>query len=92
MPEFLKGIETGTFLIKEGSQAAGHSVKELALRAETGATIIAVQRAEEVHQNPAPGFVLRARDIVLLIGKKKDINKAMEYLGSDKIQILKYHR
>jgi CPA2 family monovalent cation:H+ antiporter-2 len=81
--EFLKDIGTGTYLVKEGSRMSGHSIKELRLRTETGVTIIAVQRADEVRQNPAPDFVLREGDVMLLIGNKRDINKAMEYFGSD---------
>lgn len=80
--EFLKNIETETYLIKEDSHMSGHSIKELHLRAETGVTIIAVQRGDEVHQNPSPDFILKSGDVLLLIGKRKDINNAIEYLES----------
>jgi len=90
--EFLKDIETETYLIKKGSHISGHSIKELHLRAETGVTIIAVQRGEDVHQNPPPDFVLKSDDVLLLIGKRKDINNAIEYLESDKFVVAKYHR
>ena len=88
---FLKDIETETYLIKEGSSVSGHSIKELHLRAETGVTVIAVQRGEEIHQNPSPDFDLKAGDILLLIGRKKDINHAGDYLESDKFIAMKYH-
>lgn len=90
--EFLKGIETETYLIKKGSHVSGHSIKELHLRAETGVTIIAVQRGDEVHQNPSPDFVLKSGDVLLLIGKRKDINNAVEYLESDRFLVARYHR
>jgi len=90
--ELLKEIETETYLIKEGSHVRGHSIKELHLRAETGVTIIAIQRGEKIHQNPPPDFVLMAGDIILLIGKREDINRAIEYLESDKLLAIKYHR
>lgn len=90
--EFLKGIETETYLIKEDSNVTGHSIKELHLRAETGVTIIAIQRGEKVYQNPQPDFVLNSGDIVLLIGKRKDINQAIEYLESDRFLVARYHR
>jgi len=90
--EFLKDIETETYMIKEGSHVSGHSIKELHLRAETGVTIIAVQRGGEIHQNPSPDFVLKTGDIILLIGKKKDINQALDYLESDRFLVMKYHR
>ncbi len=90
--EFLKDIETETYLIKEDSNVAGHSIKELHLRGETGVTIIAIQRGEKIFQNPAPDFVLNSGDIVLLIGKRKDINQAIEYLESDRFLVARYHR
>jgi len=90
--EFLKDIETETYLIKKGSHMSGHSIKELHLRAETGVTIIAVQRGDEVHQNPSPDFILKSDDVLLLIGKRKDINNAVEYLESERFLVARYHR
>lgn len=90
--EFLKDIETETYLVKDGSNIIGHSIKELHLRAETGATVIAVQRGEEIHQNPSPDFVLKSGDVLLLIGKRKDVNNAIDYLESDRFLVAKYHR
>lgn len=90
--EFLKEIETETYLIKGGSHLDGHSIKDLHLRAETGISIIAVQRGEDVHQNPPPDFVLKSGDVLLLIGKRKDINNAIEYLESERFLVTKYHR
>lgn len=90
--EFLKGIETETYLIKEGSHIIGHSLKELHLRAETGVTIIAIQRGEDIYHNPSPDFVFKSGDVLLLIGKRKDINSAIEYLESDRFLVAKYHR
>lgn len=90
--EFLKGIETEIYLIKENAHVAGHSIKELHIRAETGVTIIAIQRGEKIFQNPPPDFVLNSGDVVLLIGKRKDINQAVEYLESDRFLVARYHR
>lgn len=90
--EFLKDVETEIYLIKKDSHISGHSIKELHLRAETGATIIAVQRGEEIHQNPPPDFILKSGDVLLLIGKRKDINNAIDYLESDKFLVARYHR
>lgn len=90
--EFLRDIETETYLIKKDSHVGGHSIKELHLRAETGVTIIAVQRVEEVYQNPSSDFVLKSGDVLLLIGKRKDINNAVEYLESERFLVARYHR
>jgi CPA2 family monovalent cation:H+ antiporter-2 len=80
--EFLKGLDTETYLFKKKSAMAGHSLKEINLRDRTGVTIIAVQRGDAVHQNPSSDFIIREGDIILLIGKKEDINRAIGYFES----------
>ncbi|MBI5182494.1 MAG: hypothetical protein HZA06_06250, partial [Nitrospirae bacterium] len=77
--EFLKDIETETYLIKEGSPVDGRSISELHLRAKTGVTIITVQRGERVHHNPSSEFILKAGDVVLFLGKRENVNRAIEY-------------
>ncbi|KAF0179948.1 MAG: monovalent cation:H+ antiporter-2 CPA2 family [Nitrospirae bacterium] len=78
---FLKGLHTETYQILKGTRADGVSIKALRLRAETGATILAVQRNDEVHQNPSPDFHLHADDLLLLIGNRESVEKSAEYLA-----------
>lgn len=80
--ELLKGMETETYLIRDTSGAVGLSLRELNLRVETGATIIAVKRRETVHHNPSSDFMLKEGDILLIIGKKEDIDRAVGYIDS----------
>lgn len=80
--EFLKDIETDTYLIKKNSSLVGHTIEQLRLRTETGVTIIAVQSGSEIIQNPHPQLVLRDNNVLLLIGKRKDISNALEYLDT----------
>ncbi len=75
---FLKDIESEVYLLKKGTAAHGRTLKALDLRANTGATLIAVQRKSKVFQNPPPNFILKAGDAVLLIGKRQDIGLAVE--------------
>jgi K+/H+ antiporter YhaU regulatory subunit KhtT len=65
--ELLQDI-TETCLLKQGSTANGQTLKELDLRAKTGATIIAAQRKDKIYQNPPSNFALKTGDAVLLIG------------------------
>lgn len=81
---FLKGIDTETYLIKEDSCVDGYSIKDLRLRSETGVTIIAVQRGSEIFHNPSPDFVLQKNDVILFIGTREDIKRAINYLESDR--------
>jgi len=90
MQAIMGGIQTETYYIGEGSDVAGHSLRELRLRANTGATAIAVERAGTIHQNPSPDFVLRSGDVILLVGRKEDIGHAREYLDSDTFLSEKY--
>lgn len=78
---FLKGLHTETYQILKGTRADARTIKDIRLRAETGATILAVQRGDEVHQNPSPDFHLRADDLLLLIGNRESVEKAADYLS-----------
>jgi CPA2 family monovalent cation:H+ antiporter-2 len=91
MEEMTKGIETETYLVKEGSQIPGHNLRELHLRAMTGATVIAIAREGALTQNPSPDFVMKENDVLLLVGKREHINRAMQYMESDEFLASKYH-
>jgi len=80
--EFLRGLGTEMYMIKEGSRVADQSVKEIKLRSRTGATIMAVQRKGKIFQNPSPDFILQSGDTVLLVGEKETIDRAIEYMES----------
>lgn len=80
--DLLQSIETESYCIDDCSPVAGRSIGSLNFRTKTGCTIIAVQRGEEIIQNPRPDLVLSAGDTVLLIGTKEDLARAVDYLGS----------
>jgi CPA2 family monovalent cation:H+ antiporter-2 len=76
---FLKDLHNEILEVMPGCLADGQSIKSLKLRTETGATILAIQRADEIHQNPSPDFHLHAGDIVLVIGNRESIDKAADF-------------
>jgi CPA2 family monovalent cation:H+ antiporter-2 len=80
--EFLKGLDNETYLITKDSWVDNHSLEEINLRAKTGATIIAIQRKDKIHNNPSPDFILQAGDIVLLVGERENIDRAIDYIES----------
>jgi CPA2 family monovalent cation:H+ antiporter-2 len=80
--EFLKGLGNETYLITKDSWIDNHSLEKINLRAQTGATIIAIQRKDKIHHNPSPDFVLKTGDIVLLVGERENIDRAIEYIES----------
>ncbi|MEJ2696108.1 MAG: cation:proton antiporter [Candidatus Sulfobium sp.] len=80
--KLLGGVETETYLIREGEKIDGKSVGGLRLRTKTGASVVSVQRGDRIHYNPSPDFVMKAGDVILLIGGKDDIHRAFEFFKS----------
>lgn len=80
----LDALEAGTtdiFRIEPGSPVAGRSLRDLDLRHETGATVLAVVRGETPHPNPAPDTVLETGDDLVLVGSHAQIDRAFDLLG-----------
>lgn len=80
----LDALEAGTtdiFRIEPGSPVAGRTLRDLDLRHETGATVLAVVRGESPHPNPAPDTVLESGDDLVLVGSHADIDRAFDLLG-----------
>jgi CPA2 family monovalent cation:H+ antiporter-2 len=77
--EWLPQIEIEWYKVSESSLLAEKSIKELQVRKKTGVTIIAVRRGQEVFTNPEPDFRLKAEDILLFIGKRKNMFTALNY-------------
>jgi len=71
------GLEMVTVEIQ--SRAAGRTLQELHLRANTGATVIAVQREAERITNPPPDMRLLEGDQVLLMGTAEQLERARAY-------------
>jgi monovalent cation:H+ antiporter-2, CPA2 family len=63
-----------------GAPAAGRSLRELDVRKNTGATVIAIARNGEANTNPGPDFMLQQDDIVVLIGGHRELDDAMNLL------------
>ncbi len=56
------------FTIEEGTLADGRSIKELDIRARTGASIVAVERDGARNRNPGANWRFQKGDIVAVIG------------------------
>ncbi len=80
----LDALEAGTtdvFRIEPGSPVAGRTLRDLDLRHETGATVLAVVRGESPHPNPAPDTVLETGDTLVLVGSHAEIDGAFDLLS-----------
>jgi CPA2 family monovalent cation:H+ antiporter-2 len=80
MPELLREAELETTEIPAGSAMIGRKLREIPLRPQTGASIVAIERAGQRLINPGPDEVLCAGDRVLLLGQTDQLPAARDLL------------
>ena len=80
MPELLQEAELETIEIPSGSGITERKLREIPLRPQTGASIVAIERAGQRLINPGPDEVLRPGDRVLLLGQADQLPSAKELL------------
>ena len=80
MPELLREAELETMEIPPGSAMIGRKLREIPLRQQTGASIVAIERAGQRLINPGPDEVLCAGDRVLLLGQTDQLPAACDLL------------
>lgn len=74
----LPNVNIGAVTVEEGSVPDGKSVAEIELRRNTGVTLLALRRGDEIIEHPVPGTKLRAEDVAYLLGDPEQINLATE--------------
>ncbi len=82
----LSNVEVETCRIEEDSPAAGKTIAQLAVWPRTGASIIAWTRSGVTESNPSKKTELLAGDIVVLLGTRDQIRRAMGLILSGKTQ------
>jgi len=68
--------------LEAGNSLVGQTLAEANLRATTGASVVAIMRGRELITNPEPRAILRANDLVGLVGDGKQLNVAQEVLAA----------
>ena len=76
----LSDVEVETCRIEEDSPAAGKTLVQLAVRPRTGASIIAWTRGGVTASNPSEKTKLLGGDIIVLLGTRDQIRRAMGLL------------
>jgi CPA2 family monovalent cation:H+ antiporter-2 len=79
----LEALEAGTtdiFRVTDDSGIAGHTLREIGLRAASGANVIAVVRGEESFVNPSPELRLESGDYFVLVGSHDEIERSFVLL------------
>lgn len=78
-PNMLNYIELSkTYNIEEvmiPSQMVGKNLKEFDLRAKFNVSVIAIVRSDDIIISPSPEELLQEEDVLLTIGKRKDLTK-----------------
>ncbi|HCM42267.1 MAG TPA: cation:proton antiporter [Candidatus Omnitrophota bacterium] len=72
---------TEDFLLPYQETAANQTLRDLRLRAETGATIVAIYRDEESIPNPPAETQLQPGDVLLLMGDQEQVKAAIQFLN-----------
>ena len=83
MLEALAAGTTEVFRVEPASAAAGRTLKNLHLRRETGASVIAVVRGDTTHSNPSAELVLEPGDDLVLVGSHEQVDKAFMLLSTN---------
>ena len=78
--EIMHEAELDTMEIPQGSAMIGRSLREIPLRQQTGASIVAIERAGQRLINPGPDEVLHPGDRVLLLGQIDQLPIAIDLL------------
>jgi CPA2 family monovalent cation:H+ antiporter-2 len=82
MPELLDEAELVTFEIPARSVMIQRKLREIPLRQQTGASIVAIERAGQRLINPGPDEVLLSGDRVLLRGEAEQLPIARDLLAA----------
>ena len=69
-------------VVEEGSQADGHSLRDLRLETETGMFVLAVQRGSRWTYRPRARFVLHAGDRLISVGPEEGEEELLVLCGT----------
>ncbi|MGE3273980.1 MAG: cation:proton antiporter [Vicinamibacterales bacterium] len=80
LPADVSDAPVATHRLGAEAWAVGRSLAEVGLRAETGATLLAVRRGGQTHTTPSGTLVFEADDDLYLMGEAADIQLARAHL------------
>ena len=80
LPEGILDSNVETHTLLSGAWAVGRSLRDLDLRAVTGASVIALMQDGRVHSSPDPGLILAEKDTLVLLGAGEQLAFACHLL------------
>ncbi len=84
LPHVLKGAELEIVTLPPNCAAAGKLIRELALRTQTGASIVGIERPDATIINPSPEEELHSGDQLFLLGTREQLEAARASLCGEK--------
>jgi CPA2 family monovalent cation:H+ antiporter-2 len=79
-PMQLRDADLESVVLTAGAPSIGKLIRELELRTQTGASIVAIERQGSNNVNPGPDEELQLNDQVLLLGSSAQLKKARQHL------------
>jgi CPA2 family monovalent cation:H+ antiporter-2 len=89
-PDLMRLLEraaTQTYYLDEGTPAVGRTLREINLRAASGATVIAVVRGGQPVTNPPPDFRFEQGDVLVLVGTHRQVEAAKALLSGAAVPV-----
>jgi uncharacterized protein with PhoU and TrkA domain len=74
-------------VVRPGSPADGHSLRELRVETETGMFVLAVQRGSRWIYRPRAAFVLREGDRLISVGPEEGENELIALCGGEPVAV-----
>jgi CPA2 family monovalent cation:H+ antiporter-2 len=81
----LTDVEVETCRVESDSPAAGRTLAQISVRPRTGASVIALTRAGVTESNPSHKAVLEVGDVLVLMGTRDQIRRAVGLLADTPI-------
>jgi CPA2 family monovalent cation:H+ antiporter-2 len=69
-----EAAELGRIVVDMGCHAENWSLRRLAVRERTGATVVALERDGSLQPNPSPDLELKAGDVLLIYGNGEQVD------------------
>ena len=77
------GLGTGQFEIKATSAYVDRPLGDTRTRTRTGASIVAIVRGDDVITSPTPAEILRAGDVLVVIGNDDGLSQVARLIAAD---------
>jgi TrkA domain protein len=81
--QHIEGLTIDWLTLSPATAAVGRTLRDAALRSETGVSIVAIVRGDETVPAPAPDFTLEPGDTAVVVGTPEGIERLAALLHED---------